>query len=245
MIDTDINGGTSGTIMSGWPQIIPGSSEASPVVGDIDGDGYHDILQGIGGFSMISPNNLYAFKGNGNLVAGFPISLNGPIRPSAVICDFDTDGDVDIVLGAGDLLLHVWDMPFAYNADDCPWPTFHGNTQRDGVYRRPADVAAPDELPTADEMMVMGPYPNPFNPSTSIKLFVPGQTGANEDVELNVYDVNGRRVRTLHTGAVSTGWHTWVWDGRDNSGRTQSSGIYFLRAQCAGTAAVHKMSLIK
>ena len=195
--------------------------------------------------SMISPNNLYAFKANGTPVAGFPITLNGPLRPSPVICDFDSDGDVDIILGAGDQLLHVWDMPFAFDSADCPWPTFHGNAWRDGVCYNGAPVAVPDDIPTADEMIVMGPYPNPFNPSTSIRLFVPGLAGTNENVELNVYDVNGRRVRTLYTGAVSTGWHTWVWDGRDNSGRAQSSGLYFLRAQCAGTTAVHKMSLIK
>jgi len=58
-------------------------------------------------------------------------------------------------------------------------------------------------------------------------------------------DVAGRRVRTLHTGAISSGWHTLVWDGQDNAGRGQASGVYFMRAASGSETSLKKMTLVK
>jgi hypothetical protein len=133
VVDTDYAGGTSGQVMPGWPVTLPGSSEGSPVIGDIDGDSSPDILHGIGGGDESAPYNLYAYHADGTGVDGFPITLAGPLMPSAVITDIDFDSDVDIVYGGWDFLIHVWDMPFAYDRRYVPWPTFGGNSKRDGV----------------------------------------------------------------------------------------------------------------
>jgi hypothetical protein len=245
IVDTDISGGTSGQSLSGWPRDLPGSSEGSPVIGDIDGDSVPDILYGIGGGSEDAPNNLYAFKANGSAIDGFPITLNGPLMPSPVICDLDNDLDVDIVYGGWDRAVHVWDMPFAYDANLAFWPTFHGNMNRDGVIATHYLVPVEDgsDLPAA-AFKVDSPYPNPFNPSTSIRLHVPVVNGSSS-LELVVYDLQGRKVRTLHNGPISSGWHTMVWDGRDNTGRNQSSGMYFMRAVSGHHSSIHKMTLVK
>ena len=66
-----------------------------------------------------------------------------------------------------------------------------------------------------------------------------------QDLDLAVYDVQGRKVRSLHTGAISPGWHTLVWDGQDDAGRGQASGIYFMRAVNEGVVNVQKMMLVK
>ncbi len=245
IVDTDINGGTSGQAFTGWPIELPGSSEGSPVVGDIDGDTVPDVLFGIGGGSEDAPNNLYAYKASGQPIDGFPITVDGPLMPSPVICDLDRDLDVDIVYGGWGRLVHVWDMPFAYDQANVPWPTFHGNMKRDGViipfYLVPVEENNP--LPAA-RFQVDAPYPNPFNPSTTVRLHVPVVNGSSNLV-LEVYDLQGRKVRTLHNGAISSGWHTMVWDGRDNSGRFQSSGMYFMRARSGAEASIHKMTLVK
>ena len=123
-----------GVTRAGWPRQLPGRSETSPVIGDIDGDGSLDILVGIGGGSDTLPNQLYAFDKDGNDVAGFPITLSGSIKSTPVISDFDQDGDTDIVYAGFDRNLHVWDMPFPYSAANNTWPTFHANNQRTGVY---------------------------------------------------------------------------------------------------------------
>jgi hypothetical protein len=124
-----------GTIWPGWPRSLPGLSESSPLIGDLDGDNSMDILFGIGGGTDGAPDVLYAMGVDASDVAGFPISLGGAVRPVPVICDFDKDGDVDIVYAGFDRLVHVWDMPFAYNKALTPWPTFQADQHRTGVYR--------------------------------------------------------------------------------------------------------------
>jgi hypothetical protein len=244
ILDSDIPGGTSGQPLTGWPQLLPGNSEASPVVGDIDGDGVQDIVFGIGGSDVDVPNNLYAFKGNGEFVAGFPITHGGPVRSSAVIWDLDRDSDVDIVYCGWDRLVHARDMPFAFSQSEVPWPTFRGHMMRDGVHRPAEMVDLPDQL-ESDELVLVKPFPNPFNPSTSVKLYLPGPAGSTVPLQVRVFNLQGRQVRSLHEGSAAVGWHTWIWDGRDTGGRAQASGVYFLRVRSLDRTVVRKIALVK
>ncbi|MBD3220421.1 T9SS type A sorting domain-containing protein, partial [bacterium] len=65
-------------------------------------------------------------------------------------------------------------------------------------------------------------YPNPFNPQTTLRLVNP-RTGS---VEVAVYDLQGRLVRTLVAGDLPAGEHTVAWDGTDQGGRRLGSGVY-------------------
>ncbi len=124
----------AGTDLSGWPRTVPGNSESSPVVGDINGDGQLEILFGIGGGDDNDPNALYAFRKNGGTVPGFPLLLTGPVRPAPFLTDLDGDGKVEIVYGGWDLQMHAWSLPAAYVPSLLPWPTFKGNPLRTGRY---------------------------------------------------------------------------------------------------------------
>ncbi len=123
-----------GTIWPGWPRTLPGLSESSPLIGDINGDLSMDIVFGIGGGTDNDPNVLYAFNADGTDVQGFPITLPGAVRAVPVIDDFDLDGDVDVVYAGFDRFVHVWDMPFPYRSYLTPWKTFQANNRRTGVY---------------------------------------------------------------------------------------------------------------
>ena len=72
--------------------------------------------------------------------------------------------------------------------------------------------------------------PNPFNPSTTLRFAVPSD-GA---VQMAVYDVTGRHVRTLVDRHVEAGEHSVVWDGRDDAGRSAASGVYIVRLALSG-----------
>ncbi|MCP4571978.1 MAG: T9SS type A sorting domain-containing protein [bacterium] len=242
IVDTDIAGGTSGDVMSGWPVYLPGSSEASPLLADINGDGELDVVHGIGGGSTTSPNNLYAFNWQGVPIAGFPITLRGPIAASPVVADPDRDHDVDIILGSRDRQLHVWDMPFAYDVTDCPWATFQSDRARTGEFLDFTVVAVGDDSVVPPAGFTVGSaYPNPFNPSTKVRLYMPERG----DLRLRVYDLQGRVVRNLYSGQIDAGWHTMVWDGRDEGGRAQASGLYFMKAASNREVSVQKMTLVK
>jgi len=91
--------------------------------------------------------------------------------------------------------------------------------------------------------------PNPFNPTTKIAYAIPGNVdGAAIDaifVRLHVYDIRGRRVATLVNGAQKPGRYTAVWDGRDMTGRSVSSGVYFYRLETDRFTQTRRMMLVK
>jgi hypothetical protein len=84
-------------------------------------------------------------------------------------------------------------------------------------------------------------YPNPFNSSISISYSLPLSGNYN----LTVYDILGRKVRTLVSGHLDAGEHIVVWDGTDESSRGVASGIYFTRLQGSETAMNVKIFMLK
>ena len=63
--------------------------------------------------------------------------------------------------------------------------------------------------------------------------------------EVMLYDVRGRRVRTLTRGDYSAGMQSLIWDGRDESGRSVASGIYFLRVSTGGQSQTLKVAVLR
>jgi len=85
-------------------------------------------------------------------------------------------------------------------------------------------------------------YPNPFNPSTTIKYSMP-KAG---HLKLSIYNVRGQLVKTVIDGERPAGAdQTIVWDGTNNQGSSVSSGVYFYEARTGGEVQVQKMALVK
>ncbi len=103
----------------------------------------------------------------------------------------------------------------------------------------------PEEPPDTAEGLylaaVLGNYPNPFNASTVISYTL--REGGS--VKLEVYDVLGRRTKTLVDGLQVAGRHEVIWDGTDQHGRPVGSGIYFYRLIAGDRAQFKKMVLMK
>ena len=91
------------------------------------------------------------------------------------------------------------------------------------------------------EIVLEQNVPNPFNPRTSIRFYLPSRT----DVHLNIYDVRGALVRELARGAYDSGSHSVEWDGTDGSGNQVASGFYVYRLVTDGRAMSRKMVLLK
>jgi len=84
-------------------------------------------------------------------------------------------------------------------------------------------------------------YPNPFNPTTTISFSLPSEMACN----LDIYNIRGQRIKTLLSEKMSSGKHHIVWDGKDDAGRTVSSGIYFYRMSTPNKTLTSKMLLMK
>ena len=89
---------------------------------------------------------------------------------------------------------------------------------------------------------VLGNAPNPFNPQTTI-FFVLDAPG---DAVVRIVDLRGRTLRSfVRLDAAAGIRHEVTWDGRDQSGRSLPSGIYFYRLESRGIATTQRMSLIR
>lgn len=88
---------------------------------------------------------------------------------------------------------------------------------------------------------VFAAYPNPFNPEVTLEYSAPLPARA----VVEIFDVRGALVRTLHDGRVAAGDHTAVWDGRDDRGADAASGVYFARVRVGEEQRVEKLALVR
>jgi len=86
-------------------------------------------------------------------------------------------------------------------------------------------------------------YPNPFNPTTRISLNASAEQ-IGEAVCVQIFDAQGRSVRTLHRGVLDSTALQLEWNGADDRGRAVPSGIYFSRIRVGQQQLSHKMLLI-
>lgn len=84
-------------------------------------------------------------------------------------------------------------------------------------------------------------FPNPFNPETQIAF----QLHRDGFVELKVYTLLGKEVRTLISAPMSAGSHRVEWNGRDEHGNSLASGIYLYRLKAGGVAQMKRMALVR
>ena len=83
--------------------------------------------------------------------------------------------------------------------------------------------------------------PNPFNPTTDIRFSI-AQAGR---VEVAIYDVNGRLVKTLVDGKIEAGLHSVVWDGTNNLGAKVGSGVYWSKMRTEEYVSKKQMVILK
>ncbi len=88
---------------------------------------------------------------------------------------------------------------------------------------------------------IVGAYPNPFNPTTTIKYSI----AKDDNVELVVYNIKGQKVRTLVNEKQDQGEHSIVWNGKDDEGHNSASGVYFYRLRSGNHTSTQKLMMIK
>ncbi len=215
--------------------------ESSPIVADINGDGWNDVIVGS------EDATLTAISGqNGLVLAGFPIPLNGEVRGTPAVGDIDGDGKTEIVLAGWDKNLYVWDYDFAFSPNGPPpWPQFHHDAMRTGFASNPVFVSVDPvagELPRSIEFAV--PQPNPARGGTRVRWAIPAdRVGSMLDV--SVFDLSGRHMHTLWHGVAKSGRFSEQWNLRDTRGGSASAGVYFVRLSLGREVRTQKLVVLR
>ncbi|MCD4819475.1 MAG: T9SS type A sorting domain-containing protein [Candidatus Cloacimonetes bacterium] len=91
----------------------------------------------------------------------------------------------------------------------------------------------------SQETYLQSAYPNPFNPTTTIKFSVK----ENEIAKLEIFNLKGQLVKSY--SVFSAGSHLAEWNGKDNSGNKVGSGVYLYKLKSESTEQVRKMLMLK
>jgi hypothetical protein len=83
--------------------------------------------------------------------------------------------------------------------------------------------------------------PNPFNPMTTFSFVLPERANVN----LSIFNIEGKLVRTIVDRALPDGFNEFIWDGQDTAGNPVSSGVYLYRLKAGKKAITRKMVLLK
>ena len=74
---------------------------------------------------------------------------------------------------------------------------------------------------------IAGQYPNPFSDRSNLKL----EINKRASVSVEIFNILGQKINTLHQGSLSVGQHDFYWNGDDASQREVPPGVYFFRIQ--------------
>lgn len=114
--------------------------------------------------------------------------------------------------------------------------------ERDGIVYE-AEII---ESAAAVSQLILYPnFPNPFNASTTIKFQVSNSDNLTMPVDVTIYDSLGKVVRKLENRIISGGTYELNWDGMNDDGRPQSSGIYFVHISVNNFNKSQKIVLLR
>ena len=204
-------------------------------VGDADGDGNSNIyLAGhydeavydweYGGGDPMDPNNyvekaIFMDDTTDNFTPG---NDQGRVRVAKLFAgDIDNDGSGDIVFTSASFAA---DKPHLYMIE-------HSSTLG----------ALEENLSIPNKISISQNYPNPFNPETRFQYNIP----VDGIVSIKVYDILGKKIKTLVNQWKSAGVHNEIWSGQNDNNQMVSSGVYFCQVKVGDEQITKKMILSK
>ncbi|MCP4582134.1 MAG: S8 family serine peptidase [candidate division Zixibacteria bacterium] len=211
--------------------------------------GYQYYTTSYRGVMVLNPEGAVSFKALSNENEVYPPLFTLADKWNYMNADFTdtaitTPEDASIMMTTG-----PWDIPFGASVT-AAFAILGGNslealqevadaaTQK---YYNMTDIADQPQPGLPLVFGIAGNYPNPFNPTTIIKFSIarPAQ------VELEIYDILGRKVNTLISGFKTSGAYEITWNSRDSRGRDVASGMYFIKLQSGQQSSVEKMMLLR
>jgi hypothetical protein len=125
---------------------VQSATRFSPVIGDIDGDHYVDIVLG-------TADEVSAFNRKGEMIEGFPLTIAKNDRaPSPTIADIDNDGKIEIVASSNsgpnynECILYAWDLPTKYDEKAMMWRMYQFDEGHSGRYVENCHLLPPSDI---------------------------------------------------------------------------------------------------
>jgi hypothetical protein len=192
-------------------------------IADLDMDGRNDVVTANGGWMAVS---VYHQDSGAALerFRTFPIPYASHYNPQGLaLGDINNDNKPDIALADYNNGLVVLINSSYLSVDEFD----------------PSSPSIPRELALRQN------YPNPFNPTTTISFDIPDRAGERLPVEVIIYDMRGRHVRSLVSSELEPGRHRIVWNGENDRGEKVSSGVYFYILRSGDIKYTRKMTVVQ
>jgi len=186
-------------------------------IGSVIGEGYIGGLIGHN-FNSNVTNSFWDIQTSGqNLSSGGTGKLTSEMTEVVTYTSLNSDGLIDPWDFVGNPYddisnLDLWDIDAEINNG---YPRL--------LISQNVDTDDPLITDVTSSSYLISNYPNPFNPSTSIEIFLVKDC----NIDLNVYNSRGQLVSKVFSGCKSKGNYTFLWDGKDNFDSLVSSGIYY------------------
>jgi len=190
-------------------------------------------------------------------VSGFNVSINGSSKRG-----FTKQEKIDLISSSNTDSLQTATADYMMNTISGPYNMAPGvsikiafalvigsnlNDLYDNVTRAVQRYSVPTDIDDnqygvlPQEFSLNQNYPNPFNPSTTISFDLTRRG----EILLEIYNSLGQKVKTLYSGTIAAGSHSFDWNGTDQSGKKTASGVYFYKLSTDAQTASKKMMLLK
>jgi len=140
-----------------------------------------------------------------------------------------------------DTIVEFRAYPEALNCQNQPEYCINGDTLTFEVPIVVQVILAEPEPFTPEEFSLRQNYPNPFNPVTTLRYDLP----ENGHVNITIYDMLGRELKTLINQTQDAGFKSVIWDATNDYGKPVSAGIYLYQIQADEYISTKKMVLLK
>jgi hypothetical protein len=197
----------------------------SPILLDLNNDNKDEIL-----LSTLS-GYIYAYDQFGEYAMGFPLHIGDGSYATPAIGDIDRNGTFNIIHKGSDCKLYAWDLPTSKSNPGAHWYKVYGNSRNTCYYheqeptRNSTRIAESPLRP--QRAFFSSPHPNPFYNEMIFRFYAGKRPNK---AELKIYDVSGRLVKQLKIPTSYSLLPTELsWDGKNSSGNTIASGVYFAK----------------